>query len=154
MSLTEIAQVIIAAAVVVLTAAGVLGILSGWFRRVVVARIVRSIWRMAVSEDQTSERLRVSQAAKRERLRSAVGVLAEGLAMSLTSYDSSIKIAQAVAELRTEGPAELEPHLGEIVTFVERSLDMRGGAVTPGDVDRLMRPVTEIVGTELNRPDH
>lgn len=154
MSLTEVAQVIIAFALVALTAVGVLGILSGWFRRVVIARIVRSIWRMAVAEDHANERLRTSRAASKERLRSALGVLAEGLSMSLTSYDSSIKIGQAIAELRTEVPAELETHLPEIVAFVEKSIDMSDGMMTTREVDRLMKPVTEIVRTELNRPDH
>ena len=73
--------------------------------------------------------------------------------MGLSSYDSAIKIGQAIAELRAEGPLLLDPHLNAVVRFVELGGTDRSWATSAPDLDRLMKPIIEIVRPDLEATD-
>jgi hypothetical protein len=153
MDLSSVAEIVIAAALIVAAAIGVLGVLSSWFRRMVIAPVVRSIWRMATEDERTADRTRASSAARKERLRSALGVLSEGLSMGLNGIDSGVKIGQAMTELRSEGPADLDQHIAAVVAFVQAGGTDGQQWTSAADLDRLMKPIIGIVKAELDRPD-
>jgi hypothetical protein len=74
---------------------------------------------------RAAERRTTEQGARRERLRSALGVLTEGLTDSLSGYESHIKIQQSITELRTEGPPDIGPDLDKITPALEGKEELR-----------------------------
>lgn len=55
---------------------------------------------------------------QRERLRGAVGVLCEGLAMNLATAESRVKIAQSMAVLRADPRLELDEELRNVIDAI------------------------------------
>ena len=58
----------------------------------------------------------------KKRLRDALGVLSEGLAMNLAQPGSSVKIAHGLNELQVEGPEDLKEDLKAVTSAVSSAI--------------------------------
>jgi hypothetical protein len=138
----DLADVVIAAFIVLLTLTGVAAALSSGARRFVLDRLLGSAWYRIAAKTRAAER----EHETRERLRSAIGVLSEGLAKGLHDHEvSHVKIAQSIAELRTEGPSELAEHLSRITAFVTAAESRSDWYPSQQEIDAMLSPVIEIV---------
>lgn len=148
MTWQQLAESIVAVAILVLTASGVLTAAIPAIRRAVLDRMLGSAWYRITSKTRAEDHA----SARRERLRGAIGVLSEGLAMGLVNHGSQVKIAQAIAEFRSEGPADLKEHLDRIVQTVSaRSHTNANWELTQAEIAGLLDPIIQRLRAELDR---
>lgn len=138
-------QLVVAAGFLLLAAAGVLSWLSHGFRELLIGRLIGSVVFMATEKTRLEERKAAEERARRERLRGALGVLSEGLAMNLTLPDARVKIEQSLTELGAEGPQELEPKLHYATQVVDQAVTQRRWRLSAYEIRQVMKPIIELV---------
>ncbi|MGH2499472.1 MAG: hypothetical protein ACRDF0_05210 [Candidatus Limnocylindria bacterium] len=120
-------------------------LLWGKSRDFILDRLLAGAYRRITAPARHEAEIQKAANVQRERLRSALGVLSEGLAMDLAGEDSRVKIAQAMAVLRADPRLDLDRELTAITGAIYEDLNRRDYHMDILSRERLTRPIIEKV---------
>ena len=121
-----------------------------WLVSLVADKVLAGTWMRVTRRPRDEQRTRDAADERTKRLRDALGILAEGLAMNLSTEESRRKIAQALNELQTEGPASVDEDLANVVSAVESQIK-RDWFMSQQVIHQLMQPIRAKVGPMLGK---
>lgn len=121
-----------------------------WLVSLVADKVLAGGWLRITKRAREEGRDHDAGAARVDRLRGALGVLAEGLALNLSTDDSRSKIAQAINELQTEGPPSVDEDLQRVVAAIEAQIQ-HDWYMSQQKIHELMQPIRAKVGPMLGK---
>ena len=104
-------------------------------------KLLSGSWLRITKRVREEKRAYEAASARTDRLRGAIGVLAEGMAINLAFPESSVKISQAISELQTEGPQEIDEDLEAVVAYVSGASGRNHWTLTQDEIYALMKPI-------------